>query len=182
MKLLNTSEALKHQSRFPDQNTLHVFPGWFQWKISRMASPENVVWTLARERERESSDWHDAVCWQTKSSIKWGSNTQRCQFSCRTLDRPDYWLQQIKVIPEYQRRAHAGWPCRTPASWGRRRERPSFEKVFTGRKWRFVSASCTVRVSCGVRKLREGAGTEHAGLCNQGSGITFGPRHQSDLS
>lgn len=104
-----------HQSRFPDQNTLHVFPSWFQWKISRMESPENAVWTSARERE--SGDWHDAVCWQTKSSLKWESNTQRCQFSCRTHDQPDYWLQQIKVIPEYQRRVHAGWPCRTPARW-----------------------------------------------------------------
>lgn len=133
-----------HQSRFPDQNTLHVFPGWFQWKISRMASPENAVWTLAR------GDWHDAVCWQAKSSLKWESNTQCCQFSCRMLDQPDYWLQQIKVIPEYQRRAHAGWPCRTPARWARRREQPFvWESVYGEEmKVRVCILHCTCELPC----------------------------------
>lgn len=157
MKLLNTSEASCSDASVTFSRSKHT-PC-----LPRLIPVENLPHGEPRkrrldfgERKRESGNWHDAVCWQTKSSLKWGSNTQRCQFSCRTLDQPDYWLQQIKVIPEYQRRAHAGWPCRTPARWGRRRERPSFEKVFTGRKWRFVSASCTVRVSCGVRKLWEG--------------------------
>lgn len=36
-------------------------------------------------------------------------STQCCRFSCKALGQPDYWLQQIKVIPEYQRSANTGF-------------------------------------------------------------------------
>lgn len=172
MKLLNTSGASCSDASVTFSRSKHT-----PW-LPRLIPLENLPHGEPRKgrldfSERESGDWHDAVCWQTKSSLKWESNTQRCQFSCRTLDQPDYWLQQIKVIPKYQRRVHAGWPCHTPA-----RRRQCLQGGNEGLclhlalyVWAAVCGSC-------------GRGQKRCtlGFYNQGSGITFSPCHQSDLS
>lgn len=103
LTLLKTSEplVLLGQSRFSDQKHLVSFSSWTDGK--------HRTWCLDFRETDGTIQFVDKPNPHTNEK-----STQRCQFSCRALDQPDYWLQQIKVIPEYQRSTYMEWPCRTP--------------------------------------------------------------------